>query len=132
MPADQHGLGVAGGGKIAAQAVSSSDAVIASWYDELDYRDTSNHWVPVASYAAVRPGYTPKDPGAGNGGLTVTATPVTASGVSYSSTGDLVLGTAIGASKTAVLDLPGQRRADGDADHALTHASGVRRPCTSR
>jgi uncharacterized repeat protein (TIGR01451 family) len=36
------------GGTITAQTVSSSDAVVASWYDELDYRDSSNRWLPVA------------------------------------------------------------------------------------
>ena len=114
------------GGKITAQAVSSSDAVIASWYDELDYRDSSNRWVPIASYAAVRPGYAPKDPGAAVGGLTVAATAVTASGVTYPTTGDFVLGTAINASKTASWTYLDSVVLTAAQITALSHASGVR------
>ena len=114
------------GGKITAQAVSSSDAVIASWYDELDYRDSSNHWLPIAAYGAVRPGYTPKDPGAAVGGLTVAATPVTASGVTYPTTGDLVLGTAINAAKTASWTHTDSVVLTSAQIIALVHASSVR------
>ena len=88
-------------GTISAQATSASDAVVASWYDELDYRDSANRWQPIATYAAVRTGYSPKDPGAATGGLTVTATSKSSSGVTYPSSGDVVLGTVIGAAKTA-------------------------------
>ncbi|HVV75562.1 MAG TPA: RHS repeat-associated core domain-containing protein [Mycobacteriales bacterium] len=92
------------GGTMTARSSGSTDATVASWYEQVQYRNPANKWIPVAGYATSRPGYSPQDPGAGSpAALTLTVTPNAASGVTYPTDPgtDNVLGTDISPKATA-------------------------------
>jgi RHS repeat-associated protein/uncharacterized repeat protein (TIGR01451 family) len=89
-------------GSYSAVEVPDNPGTLADWYDEVEYHDlTSNNWVSLGGYQATQAGWTPVVPAPATTGLTVTTTPTPAAGVTYPSGGDHVLGTAIGAGKTA-------------------------------
>ena len=89
-------------GSYSAAEGTDSAATLADWYDEVEYHDVATKaWVSLGGYQASQSGWTPASPSPATTGLTVTTTPNPASGVTYPSGGDRVLGTAIGAGKTA-------------------------------
>jgi RHS repeat-associated protein/uncharacterized repeat protein (TIGR01451 family) len=89
-------------GSYSAAEVPDNPGTLADWYDEIEYHDPgTNAWVSLGGYQATRSGWTPVVPSPATTGLTVTTTPTATSGVSYPDTGDHVLGTAIGAGRTA-------------------------------
>jgi hypothetical protein len=96
------------GGYINAQAVASTDANVAYYWDELQYcaqgcgNGVANpNWTALATFEAVRPGYQPVTPPALHTGMSLAATSVTRSGVAYPASGDPILGTQIAPSATA-------------------------------
>lgn len=89
-------------GAYSAVEVPDNPGTLADWYDEVEYHDlASKTWVSLGGYQATQSGWTPVAPSPATSGLTVTTNPVPASGVTYPSDGDHVLGTALGASSTA-------------------------------
>jgi RHS repeat-associated protein/uncharacterized repeat protein (TIGR01451 family) len=85
-------------------AAESTDATgtVADWYDDVEYKDpATNAWLPLGGYQAAGTGWTPVVPAPATTGLTVQTTPTPAAGVTYPDSGDRVLGTVIGAGKTA-------------------------------
>lgn len=97
------------GGDINAQAVASTDANVAYYWDELQYcaqgcgtGASDPHWTALAAFEAVQPGYQPVTPPAVHTGMSLAAVSVTRSGVTYPAGGDPILGTEISPSATAV------------------------------
>jgi RHS repeat-associated protein/uncharacterized repeat protein (TIGR01451 family) len=89
-------------GSYSAVEVPDNPGTLADWYDEVEYHDVATKaWVSLGGYQATSSGWTPVVSSPAATGLTVTTAPVSASGVSYPSGGDHVLGTALGASATA-------------------------------
>jgi len=89
-------------GSYSAAEGSDSAGTLADWYDEVEYHDVaSKTWVSLGGYQATRSGWTPAVPSPASTGLSISTTPVAASGVTYPSTGDQVLGTVIGAGARA-------------------------------
>jgi len=89
-------------GSYSAAEVPDNPGTIADWYEEVEYHDVATKaWVSLGGYQATKSGWTPAAPSPATTGLTVDTTPVPASGVTYPSGGDHVLGTALGASSTA-------------------------------
>jgi RHS repeat-associated protein/uncharacterized repeat protein (TIGR01451 family) len=89
-------------GSYSAAEGNDATATVVDWYDEVEYRDTAtNGWVPLGGYQSTGSGWTPAVPSPATTGLTVSTAPTAAVGVSYPSAGDRVLGTVIGAGKTA-------------------------------
>jgi RHS repeat-associated protein/uncharacterized repeat protein (TIGR01451 family) len=89
-------------GSYSAAEVPDNAGTLADWYDEVEYHDlATKSWVSLGGYQATQSGWTPASPSPASTGLAVTTTPAAVSGVSYPSGGDHVLGTAIGAGKTA-------------------------------
>ncbi len=89
-------------GSYSAAEVPDNAGALADWYDEVEYHDpATNAWVSLGGYQATQSGWTPAVPSPATTGLTVATTPTAVSGVSYPSAGDRVLGTQIGAGKTA-------------------------------
>jgi RHS repeat-associated protein len=92
------------GGYFNASSTASADATVRYYWDELEYCGSgfdcgngasTNHWVPVATFENGQPGYVPVTPPLLHSGMTLAAQPVSRSGVTYPTTGDLVLGTVI-------------------------------------
>jgi uncharacterized repeat protein (TIGR01451 family) len=89
-----------------AKSTGDTTAVVASWYEEVQYLDPNGRWCAVAWYSASAPGYSAIDPGAGAPSeLIVTTVSKPASGVTYPSDGDHVLGTTIGHNSKASWNL---------------------------
>lgn len=88
-------------GSVTAANGNDADGTVVDWYDEIEFKDTTGAWIPLGGYQATQAGYAPVSPSPVTTGLTVQYTPNPASGVTYPSTGDHVLGTAIGAGTTA-------------------------------
>ena len=89
-------------GSYSAAEVPDNAGTIADWYEEVEYHDVaSKTWVSLGGYQATKSGWTPVAPSPATTGLTVTTAPSSASGVTYPSGGDHVLGTALGANSTA-------------------------------
>ncbi|MEO6500622.1 MAG: RHS repeat-associated core domain-containing protein [Jatrophihabitantaceae bacterium] len=85
-------------------AAEGTDAAgtLADWYEEVEYHDpVTKVWLPLGGYQATNPGWTPAVPSPATTGLTVQTVPVASSGVTYPNGGDHLLGTVIGAGKTA-------------------------------
>ena len=107
------GATVAISGVFTAKNADATTGQIASYYD---YAATSrndscipgsNHghntagWTPLGGSAGSQVGYTPVQPSPISGGLTLTATPIPADGVTYPSSGDRFLGTQVAAGAMA-------------------------------
>lgn len=78
------------------KAVNGGDvtATVAGWYDEVEYFATATkNWVPIAAFQNVQAGYTMVDPSPITTGMSVTAVPSPAGGVTYPLGGDRILGT---------------------------------------
>lgn len=89
-------------GSYSAAEVPDNAGTLADWYDEVEYHDVATKaWVSLGGYQATRSGWTPVAPSPSSTGLTVTTVPTAASGVTYPSDGDHVLGTALGGGATA-------------------------------
>ena len=96
------------GGSINAQAVASDDAIVAYYWDQLEYcyagcgnSAFDPHWTAIAAFEAGQPGYQPVTPPDLHSGLTLAAHSITRSGVTYPISGDPILGTDISPSATA-------------------------------
>lgn len=96
------------GGYINAQAVASTDANVAYYWDELEYcaqgcgtGAANPNWTALAAFEAGQAGYQPVTTPALHTGMSLAATSVTRSGVTYPTGGDPILGTQISPSATA-------------------------------
>ena len=77
-------------------------ATVSAYYDDLEYHSrASKAWIALAGTAASQPGYTPLVTPPATSGMTLSAQAVPASGVTYPSTGDPLLGTLINTTSTA-------------------------------
>ena len=95
-------------GHFVAGSHDDASATVASYFDEVEMCVQGcgdglgdPHWVPYVGFSAVQPGYTPVETAAVSTGLTLTASPVPASGVTYSGGSDTILGTQINAGAVA-------------------------------
>jgi RHS repeat-associated protein len=91
----------------------STTATLASYWDEIattanpgqgcatNHGHDVSQWPPLVGTVASLPGYVPDVLPVVSSGISVSLTPVPASGVTYPSGGDKILGTTIGAGKTA-------------------------------
>src|SRR5437773_12057162 len=69
-------------------------STVADYYDVVEYYTSSTKtWTQLAGMQATLSGYTPVVPAPVRTGMTLTATPISASGVTYPSSGDAILGT---------------------------------------
>jgi RHS repeat-associated protein/uncharacterized repeat protein (TIGR01451 family) len=93
-------------GQFAAASSAEVTATVADWYDDVEYFDSSSKsWVPLAVVQQTQPGWTPMVPApAAPAALSVTTTGLTASGVTYPSGSDQVLGATIAAHANARWD----------------------------
>jgi RHS repeat-associated protein/uncharacterized repeat protein (TIGR01451 family) len=83
-------------GSYVAAEVPDNGGTLADWYEEVEYHDLATKaWVSLGGYQASQPGWTPTVPSPASTGLSVTTTPTPASGVTYPSGGDQVLGTVL-------------------------------------
>ncbi len=96
------------GGKFKAEALGNVDGTVAYYWDELEACKTgcgngqgNEHWVAFAGFVAGQPGYQPVMKPDSATGLSLTATSVPATGVTYPTTGDPILGTVITPQSTA-------------------------------
>jgi RHS repeat-associated protein len=96
------------GGEINAEAVSSTDATVAYYWDQLEVCNQgcgngkgNPHWTAVAAFEATSAGYQPVTTPALHTGMSLAAQSVTRSGVTYPTSGDPILGTLISAGATA-------------------------------
>lgn len=101
-------------GDLTAQNTNATQAEVASYFDTLatsdigqctpkvDHGHTTQHWTPFAGTATGLPGYTPVDPGPTAPAMTLTVAPVPATGVTYPTTGDRIVGTQLNAGAAAV------------------------------
>ena len=95
-------------GSINAQATASGDAIVAYYWDQLEYcsQGCGNgsfdpHWTAIAGTEAGQPGFQPVIPPDVHSGMALAAHSVVRSGVTYPSGGDPILGTDISPSATA-------------------------------
>ena len=89
-------------GSYAAAEGSDATGTVVDWYDDVEYKDpATNAWLPLGGFQATKAGWTPVVPAPTLTGLSVQTTPTPADGVTYPGSGDRVLGTVIGAGKTA-------------------------------
>jgi RHS repeat-associated protein len=96
------------GGTFRAEARGNTPAVVAYYWDELQYCSHgcgegihNKHWIPFAGFVAGLAGYVPVHTPTVATGLTLTAAGVPANGVTYPSSGDPILGTSISPESTA-------------------------------
>src|SRR5215472_8509319 len=97
------GAGFGIDGHFIAGSHDDATATVASYFDQVELCTQgcgdglgNPHWVPFVGFSAVAPGYTPQTQPDVSTGMTLTATPVAASGVTYSTGADTILGTQIG------------------------------------
>jgi RHS repeat-associated protein len=92
------------GGYFNASSTASADATVKYYWDELEYCGSgfdcgsgasTNHWIPVATFENGQPGYVPITLPQIHTGMTLAVQPVSRTGVTYPTSGDLVLGTVI-------------------------------------
>ena len=77
-------------------------ATVSAYYDDVEYYSTaSKSWVALAGTAATATGYTPLVTPPIVTGMIFSATPVTATGVTYPSSGNFIVGTQINTTATA-------------------------------
>jgi RHS repeat-associated protein len=100
-------------GDLSAGNTNATTATVASYWDYVATTANpgqgcpTNHghdtapWTPFVGAAASQPGYTPAVPSPTAKGMTLSLTPVPASGVSYPASGDRVLGTTLAPGATA-------------------------------
>jgi RHS repeat-associated protein len=100
-------------GDLSAGNTNATTATVAAYWDNVATSSNpgqgcpTNHghdtaqWTPFVGAAASQPGYTPVVPPPIATGMTLSLTPVPASGVSYPSTGDRMLGTTLSPGATA-------------------------------
>ncbi|HYS01676.1 MAG TPA: hypothetical protein VET82_04955, partial [Candidatus Eisenbacteria bacterium] len=95
-------------GRFVAAAHADTDATVVYYWDELQACLTGcgnglgdPHWTALVAFIAGQPNYQPITPPAVSSGLSLTATPIPASDVTYPASGDQILGTDIGAKATA-------------------------------
>jgi RHS repeat-associated protein len=102
-------------GQIEAANNSSHAAIIAAWYDAISsdpkgrcgdsdddgHGHDRNHWSPLAGAAGAKAGYTPVVKAPISTGMTFTAVPVAAAGVTYATGPDTITGTNISRGATA-------------------------------
>lgn len=72
-----------------------TNSVVKAWWIAVEYRGTGSTWTPLAGVQQVAGGYTPTQAAPATAGLSVTATPKPAYGVTYPSSGDPVIGTKV-------------------------------------
>ncbi len=89
-------------GDFAASATGSSTATVRSYWDNVATSLDSTNWAALAGTAGAQSGYTPAVAAPITSGLTLTSTPVTASGVTYPTSGDPLLGTTIASGSSAL------------------------------
>jgi RHS repeat-associated protein len=93
------GAALAVNGRIAAKGDGGATSTVASYFYEVDTCASNctqaSSWKALAGFANTQPGYTPKGQPGTASGLGLTSTPVAASGVTYPSAGDPILGTQI-------------------------------------
>lgn len=101
---------VAMGGNFDAEADPDTTAVVVYYWDQLEICGTgcgdgtamnNPNWTAVATFEAGQPSYQPVQPPALHSGLTLAAQSVARSGVTYPTSGDPILGTAISPAATA-------------------------------
>jgi RHS repeat-associated protein/uncharacterized repeat protein (TIGR01451 family) len=89
-------------GSVSAQNTGGATATVADFFDEIDYWDPNAlKWVPLAGTVSTRAAFIPVITPRISTGITITVTSVAASGVTYPSTGDPIIGTTIAAGATA-------------------------------
>jgi len=101
-------------GDYTAQNTGASTATVLSYFDAVatasnshcgttltNQGNNTSQWTPLAGTAQALTGYTPVVPSPIVGGMTLTVTPNPASGVTYPSSGDKILGTVMSAGATA-------------------------------
>jgi len=95
-------------GRFVATAHADTDATVVYYWDELQACLTGcgnglgdPHWTALVAFVAARPNYQPVAPPAVTSGMSLTATRIPVSDVTYPTSGDLILGTDIGSSATA-------------------------------
>ena len=101
-------------GDYTAQNTGATTATVLSYFDAVSTATNSHcgttitnqgnntsQWTPLAGVAQALAGYTPVAPSPIVGGMTLTVTPNPASGVTYPSSGDPILGTVLSPSSTA-------------------------------
>src|SRR5438874_754883 len=90
------------GGDFTASASGSSTATVKSYWDNVTTSLDSTNWTALAGTAAAQSGYTPAVAAPITSGMTLTSTPVAASGVTYPTSGDPLLGTTIASGSSAL------------------------------
>ena len=90
------------GGDFTASASGSSTATVKSYWDNVTTSLDSTNWTALAGTAAAQSGYTPAVAAPITSGMTLTSTPVAASGVTYPTSGDPLLGTTIPSGSSAL------------------------------
>ena len=88
-------------GDFVASATGSATAVVASYWDDISTSPDGATWTPLAGSAAAQSGYTPGVTAPITSGMALSATAVPATGVTYPTSGDRILGTSITAGNTA-------------------------------
>jgi RHS repeat-associated protein len=88
-------------GDLFASDTGGATATVKSYWDTVYTSLDGSIWTPLAGAAATATGYTPAVPAPTSSGMTLSATSVPATGVTYPSTGDRILATTIAAGKTA-------------------------------
>ena len=88
-------------GDIVASDTGSATTKVASYWDVLYTSLDGATWTPLAGVAAIQTGYTPLVAAPTSSGMTLSATSVVATGVTYPNSGDPIINTSIGAGATA-------------------------------
>jgi hypothetical protein len=89
------------GGDFFASATGSGTATVASYWDDIYTSLDGSNWSPFVGTAATTSGYTPSVAPPSASGLNLSLTSVAATGVTYPTTGDPILGTSITSQSTA-------------------------------
>jgi len=88
-------------GDFVASATGSETAVVASYWDDVSTSPDGTTWTPLAGSSAAQNGYTPAVAAPITSGMTLAATTVAATGVTYPTSADRILGTSIATGSTA-------------------------------
>ncbi len=89
------------GGDFMASDTGTATATVASYWDDIQTSIDGTSWTPLVGAAATASGYTPAVGPPSASGLTLSLTSVAATGVTYPTSGDPILGTSLAAGSTA-------------------------------